>query len=113
MRAGDKRHFATRRTFLKAATGFAGLALSPAIIGRASAGGLAWAKGDPFVLGVAAGDPMPDGFVIWTRLAPEPLSADPKTSGGMRGPDLPVAYEIAKDPAFNDIVRKGISAAEA
>jgi alkaline phosphatase D len=113
MRAGDKRHFATRRTFLKAATGFAGLALSPAIIGRASAGGLAWAKGDPFVLGVAAGDPMPDGFVIWTRLAPEPLSADPKTPGGMRGPDLPVTYEIAKDPAFKDIVRKGISAAEA
>ena len=27
----------------------------------------------PFSLGVAAGDPSPDGFVIWTRLAPEPL----------------------------------------
>ena len=24
----------------------------------------------PFLLGVASGDPMPDGFVIWTRLAP-------------------------------------------
>lgn len=25
---------------------------------------------DPFTLGVAAGDPLADGFVIWTRLAP-------------------------------------------
>jgi alkaline phosphatase D len=24
----------------------------------------------PFSLGVASGDPAPDGFVIWTRLAP-------------------------------------------
>ena len=24
----------------------------------------------PFTLGVASGDPLPDGFVIWTRLAP-------------------------------------------
>jgi alkaline phosphatase D len=28
---------------------------------------------DPFALGVASGEPAPDGFVIWTRLAPEPL----------------------------------------
>ncbi|MDP2763234.1 MAG: PhoD-like phosphatase N-terminal domain-containing protein, partial [Brevundimonas sp.] len=27
----------------------------------------------PFQLGIAAGDPTPDGFVIWTRLAPRPL----------------------------------------
>ncbi|GAE58493.1 alkaline phosphatase [Xanthomonas arboricola pv. pruni MAFF 301427] len=27
---------------------------------------------DPFTLGVAAGDPLADGFVIWTRLAPRP-----------------------------------------
>jgi phosphodiesterase/alkaline phosphatase D-like protein len=26
----------------------------------------------PFTLGVASGDPAPDGFVIWTRLAPAP-----------------------------------------
>ncbi|MBA2636827.1 MAG: PhoD-like phosphatase N-terminal domain-containing protein, partial [Solirubrobacterales bacterium] len=29
--------------------------------------------GDPFSLGVASGDPAPDGFVLWTRLAPAPL----------------------------------------
>jgi alkaline phosphatase D len=27
----------------------------------------------PFSLGVASGDPEPDGVVIWTRLAPDPL----------------------------------------
>ena len=33
----------------------------------------------PFQLGVASGDPAPDGFVIWTRLAPRPL----EVAGGM------------------------------
>src|SRR6185295_10419768 len=27
----------------------------------------------PFSLGVASGDPLPDGIVLWTRLAPKPL----------------------------------------
>ena len=27
----------------------------------------------PFRLGVASGDPGPDGFVLWTRLCPDPL----------------------------------------
>ncbi len=30
-------------------------------------------SGDPFSLGVASGDPTPDGIVLWTRLAPAPL----------------------------------------
>ena len=30
--------------------------------------------GDPFSLGVASGDPTPDGIVLWTRLAPAPLA---------------------------------------
>src|SRR5258707_8713778 len=32
----------------------------------------------PFSLGVASGDPLPDGVVLWTRLAPKPLEG-----GGM------------------------------
>jgi alkaline phosphatase D len=102
-----------RRSFLRGAAGFAAYAMAPAVIGRASAGTVQWPKSDPFALGVAAGDPMPDGFVIWTRLAPDPLSPDPATPGGMSGPDVPVAYEIAKDPAFNDVVKKGEARAEA
>jgi alkaline phosphatase D len=33
-------------------------------------------QSNPFTLGVASGDPLPDGVVLWTRLAPEPLTAD-------------------------------------
>jgi alkaline phosphatase D len=102
-----------RRSFLAGAAGVAACAAAPAAAGRASAGTAQWAAGDPFALGVAAGDPMPDGFVLWTRLAPDPLSPDPATPGGMSGPDVPVAFEIAKDPAFKDVVRKGEAQAEA
>src|SRR5258706_224718 len=31
------------------------------------------AAGGPFTLGVASGDPLSDGVVLWTRLAPAPL----------------------------------------
>ncbi len=31
---------------------------------------------NPFTLGVASGAPLPDGIVLWTRLAPDPLSGD-------------------------------------
>ncbi|MFN3820287.1 alkaline phosphatase D family protein [Blastomonas sp.] len=64
---------------------------------------------DPFTLGVAAGDPAPDGFVIWTRLAPEPLAPD----GGMPPASVPVAWEVASDSAFRNIVRKGEALARA
>lgn len=57
----------------------------------------------PFALGVAAGDPAPDGFVIWTRLAPEPL--DP--NGGMAMSPMPVTWEVAADRQFNNIVARG------
>ncbi|HVI99455.1 MAG TPA: alkaline phosphatase D family protein [Sphingomonas sp.] len=58
---------------------------------------------DPFALGVAAGDPTPDGFVIWTRLAPKPL--DPH--GGMPAKAVLVGWEIAEDNGFHRIVRSG------
>lgn len=57
----------------------------------------------PFTLGVAAGDPWPDGFVIWTRLAPEPLAE----AGGMPRLAVPVAWEVAEDANFLRIAAKG------
>src|SRR4029453_4650874 len=33
----------------------------------------------PFALGVASGDPAPDGCVLWTKIAPRPL----ERGGGM------------------------------
>ena len=67
-------------------------------------------KDDPFTLGVASGAPRPDGFVLWTRLAPDPLSAEP--TGGMTGGDREIAYEIADDPGFQRIAQKGRARAE-
>ncbi len=58
---------------------------------------------DPFQLGVASGDPAPDGFVLWTRLATRPL--DP--GGGMVMRPIPVAWELAADEGFREVVRSG------
>jgi alkaline phosphatase D len=60
----------------------------------------------PFTLGVACGDPSPDGAVLWTRLAPEPLEG-----GGMPMANLEVAWEVAADQAFRSITTKGTTIA--
>ena len=38
----------------------------------------------PFKLGVASGEPLPDGFVLWTRLAPAPLGRGRHAPGKCR-----------------------------
>jgi alkaline phosphatase D len=58
----------------------------------------------PFTLGVASGEPSPDGFVLWTRLAPEPLAVDGQ--GGLREP-VPVRWEVASDEAMRQVVHNG------
>jgi alkaline phosphatase D len=60
---------------------------------------------DPFTLGVASGDPTPDGVVLWTRLAPDPLAPD--GLGGMPARTVPVDWEIADDEAFGRVVQRG------
>jgi len=89
-----------RRKLLVAAGGmalFAGLGSS----------GRVWAQpvfpNYPFQLGVAAGDPLPNGFVIWTRLAPKPLDEH----GGMPALGVSVRWEVAEDERFAHIVRSG------
>jgi len=57
----------------------------------------------PFQLGIAAGDPLPDGFVIWTRLAPRPL----EIGHGMPTAPVPVKWEVAADRSFATVVRAG------
>ena len=57
----------------------------------------------PFQLGVASGDPEPDGVVLWTRLAPEPLLP----GGGMPAEAVRVQWEVATDEAFGSVVRRG------
>ena len=57
----------------------------------------------PFKLGVASGDPSADGFVIWTRLAPEPL----QYGGGMPASPVAVIWEVSEDAHFRTLAAKG------
>ena len=68
------------------------------------------AQGDPFALGIASGDPWPDGFVLWTRITRDPLVGDGK--GGMAEP-VEVRYVIAEDQAMKKVVRQGRARADA
>jgi len=54
----------------------------------------------PFMLGVASGDPTPRSVILWTRLAPRPLAP----LGGIRHDEIPLIWEVARTPQFNDIV---------
>jgi len=60
----------------------------------------------PFTLGVASGDPTPDGVVLWTRLAPQPLF-----DGGMPRLPLEVSWQVAEDEGFKKVVRSGTTTA--
>jgi alkaline phosphatase D len=59
-----------------------------------------------FTLGVASGDPEPDGVVLWTRLAPDAVHG-----GGMPGRRVPVDFEVATDRRFRDVRARGLSTA--
>ena len=63
----------------------------------------------PFTLGVASGEPVADGFVIWTRLAPSPLNAD--GLGGMSSASVAVEWQVAADRRFTQIARSGTATA--
>ncbi|GLW08444.1 alkaline phosphatase D [Microtetraspora sp. NBRC 13810] len=68
--------------------------------------------GYPFTLGVASGEPAPDGVIIWTRLAPDPLGLDPGRPGGMPRQEVPVRWQVAEDQGFSKIVRQGTAHAQ-
>jgi alkaline phosphatase D len=61
----------------------------------------------PFTLGVASGDPIPDGVVLWTRLAPKPLE-----EGGMPNKNFQVSWEIALDKNFTKSIQRGSAIAK-
>lgn len=90
-----------RRSFLQAMGAAAAAGLGAAGVAPASAspepsdpqgGGL-------FPQGIAAGDPRPDGTVLWTRV-------DPATPG-----DTVVGWEVATDSSFTHVVGNGLETA--
>ncbi|MDG9725401.1 alkaline phosphatase D family protein [Streptomyces sp. DH41] len=95
----------SRRTVVKAAAAGAVLAAPLAAAPPASAAGVAPA----FLHGVASGDPLPDGVLLWTRVTPTPESIP----GSGAGPDTEVSWVVATDKAFTNIVTKGSTTATA
>ncbi|MCK8680458.1 alkaline phosphatase D family protein [Streptomyces lichenis] len=92
----------SRRTVVKAAATTA--VAAPALAGLAGpASAVPAAPGPAFVHGVASGDPLPDGVLLWTRVTPVP-DAIP---GSGAGPDTEVGWEVAEDAGFTRIVARG------
>lgn len=96
-----------RRQFMRR-TGAAGVVAALGLSGGASA---AMEDGefetDPYSLGVASGDPLPDSVILWTRLAPKPLEA----GGGMPDESVEVAWTVATDEGMTDVVATGTATA--
>ncbi len=91
----------SRRGFLIGAGGLAG------VVAASQLPGSVWAAKPtfsvyPFTLGVASGDPLPDGVVLWTRLAPDPLNG-----GGMPLQSVPVQWQVATDENLRNVVQRG------
>ncbi len=61
---------------------------------------------DPFTLGIASGEPSPDGMVLWTRLALDPLAED--GHGGMPSRSVAVEWEVAEDAGMRHVAARGV-----
>ena len=96
----------SRRGLLRQASILASAALLPGLIsGRALA--QKSFPDTPFKLGVASGDPLSDGFVIWTRLAPVPMQPD----YGMPPAPVAVNWQVSETENMGRIVREGVAMA--
>ncbi|MFF3337401.1 alkaline phosphatase D family protein [Streptomyces flavidovirens] len=99
----------SRRTVVKAV---AATAVSVPVVAGTSAGTAAAAvaaQGPEFLHGVASGDPLPDGVLLWTRITPTPEAVP----GSGKGPDVTVNWEVAEDRGFSKTVARGTTTARA
>ncbi|MEU3049144.1 alkaline phosphatase D family protein [Streptomyces sp. NPDC006984] len=92
----------SRRTVVKAA---AGTAIAGSVMAGTTSAFPARAAepADVFLHGVASGDPLPDGVLLWTRVTPTPDSVP----GSGSGPDTEVDWEVAEDRGFSRVVARG------
>jgi len=81
-----------RRRFLYATGGLAGLVATSRLQALTQTLTPSFSS-NPFTLGVASGDPLPDSVVLWTRLAPWPTNADGQ--GGMPNADVTVEWQVS------------------
>ncbi|WP_321163999.1 alkaline phosphatase D family protein [Sphingomonas sp. Root710] len=61
----------------------------------------------PFRLGIASGNPSHDGFVIWTRLCPDPFDEH----GGMPTGPVDVDWVVYEDEGMRRVAQKGVERA--
>ncbi|MCS1351050.1 alkaline phosphatase [Mechercharimyces sp. CAU 1602] len=100
-----------RRTFLKATSLYAMMSLGatilhpPAILAQKRSL-IPYFSTYPFSVGVASGDPLPDGIIIWTRLI-----MDRESMERLRSHPLDVHWEVAEDKRFKRIVHAGTTVA--
>ena len=99
----------SRRSLLSVGLGAGLVAALPGAAVAVSTADDAGLRTDPFMLGIASGEPWPDGFVIWTRLAVDPLAED--GLGGMPSRTVPVAWEVAEDAGMRRVVARGVEQA--
>ncbi|MFE1960343.1 alkaline phosphatase D family protein [Streptomyces sp. NPDC059479] len=96
-----------RRTVVKAAaaTAAATAVAAPVVLG----GSASAAEAPAFLHGVASGDPLPDGVLLWTRVTP---SSDAVPGSG-KGAETEVGWEVAEDREFASVVARGTTTARA
>ncbi|MGW7288394.1 alkaline phosphatase D family protein [Streptomyces sp. NPDC054847] len=96
----------SRRTVVKAA---AATAVAAPVLAATASPAVAADQAPVFLHGVASGDPLPDGVLLWTRVTP---SADALPGSG-RGADTEVAWEVAEDRGFTQVAARGTTVSKA
>jgi len=97
-----RRPLVERRRFLQLGLGTVSLAATGRVLSPVRVGAAQPLPG-PFGHGVASGDPLPGGALIWTRVTPDPAA----TPGSGLGDPTAVAWEVASDPDFDDVAASG------
>ncbi len=95
----------TRRDFLRLSGGVTGLVALGSLPACGTERSLALSD-NPFTLGVASGDPSPDGVVLWSRLARSTLEAV-----GAADQAVAVDWEVSEDDGFTRIAQTGSASA--